>query len=325
MATSAMAAPPTFPDIADAARRIADWVVPTPVLHSASLAALAGASLHFKCENFQHAGAFKFRGASNTVAALNDAEAARGVATHSSGNHGAALALAARKRGIPAHVVVPKGATATKVAAIEAFGGHIHWCAPTQAAREAMAEAVCRETGARFVHPNTDPLVIAGQGTAAVELLRDVGSLDALVVPVGGGGLAAGTTIAAGTLAPALRVFGAEPAGADDAARALESGVLEPLPSPRTICDGLRTTLGAINYAVLRQHCVQVLRVADDDTIAAMRLLWERLKIIVEPSSAIAFAAVCVHREHFAGKRVGVILSGGNVDLDALPWINPPA
>ncbi len=308
---------PDFAAVEAAARRIAPHAQRTPVLRSRSLDALAGATLHFKCENFQRAGAFKFRGACNAVWSLDETDAARGVVTHSSGNHGAALALAARTRGIPAHVVVPEGAVAAKLAAIQAQGATLHRCAPTIAAREAQAEHVRAHTGATLVHPYADPRVIAGQGTAVLELLREVGTLDAIVTPIGGGGLACGSAIAAHGIDARIQVDAAEPQGAADAAQSLRDGVRITTLLPQTVCDGLRGLLGAINFELLRRHGVQVATVADAATLAAMRLLWERLKIVVEPSSAIAFAAVLAQPERYAGRRVGIVLSGGNVDLEA--------
>ena len=301
-----------------AAARIAPHAHRTPVLRSASLDALAGASLHFKCENLQRSGAFKFRGACNAVMALDDATAARGVVTHSSGNHGAALALAARVRGIPAHVVVPEGAVAGKLAAIEAAGATLQRCAPKIAAREAMAEAVRARTGATLVHPYTDPHVIAGQGTAALELLAETGPLDALMTPIGGGGLIGGSAIAAHGRFPDLPVFGAEPEGAAETFESLRQGRRVTDFTPDTLCDGLRGTVGALNLQLMRDHRVEALLVSDDEVLAAMRLLLERLKVLVEPSGATVLAAVLRHRERFAGRRVGLILSGGNVDRAVL-------
>ena len=311
-----------------AAARIAPHAHVTPVLRSRSLDALAGCELHFKCEQLQRTGAFKFRGACNAVWSLTDAQAAHGVATHSSGNHGAALALAARTRGIACHVVVPQGAVPAKLAAIAGYGAVLHQCAPTIAAREAMCAQVRHATGAELVHPYTDPRVIAGQGTATLELLNQNGQrdgdmlddrmFDALLVPVGGGGLAAGTAIAAAALSPRTQVFAAEPSGAADTFASLQRGQLSTDFIPDTVCDGLRGSLGVPNFALLQAHRVTALTVDDSDTIAAMRLLWQRGKLLVEPSSAIAFAAVLAHRDRFAGQRVGIILSGGNVDLDAL-------
>lgn len=307
---------PGHDDVLAAAARIAPHAHRTPVLRSRSLDALAGAELHFKCENFQRSGAFKFRGACNAVWSLDDATAARGVVTHSSGNHGAALALAARSRGIPAHVVVPEGAVLSKLAAIEAYGAVLHRCAPTIAAREAAAARVQEETGATLVHPYTDPRVIAGQGTAALELLDETGPLDALLAPLGGGGLACGTLLAArGT-----PVFGAEPAGAAETFESLRQHRHVTDFTPDTVCDGLRGTVGAINLAIMRRDGLQALVVTDAETVAAMRLVWERLKIIIEPSCATVLAAVLRYPEPFAGRRIGLILSGGNVDLASLPW-----
>lgn len=310
---------PGIDDIFDAAARIAPHAHATPVLTSRALDAEAGATLHFKAEQLQRAGAFKFRGACNAVFSLDATQAARGVVTHSSGNHGAALALAAQLRGIPCHVVVPDGAVRAKLAAIEHYGAILHRCAPTIAAREASCAQVQADTGGTVVHPYTDPRVIAGQGTAALELLTAQPDLDALVVPLGGGGLAAGTALAMRALAPRCRLFLAEPEGAADGARSFARGALDVDFVPDTVCDGLRGSLGAINFALLRTADAQVLTADDARTVAAMRLLWTRTKQLVEPSSAIALAAVLAHPEHFAGRRVGVVLSGGNVDLDALP------
>jgi threonine dehydratase len=312
----------TFADIELAARRIADFAHRTPVLSSSSIDDIAGCKIAFKCENFQRVGAFKFRGACNAVWSLPGGIAERGVVTHSSGNHGAALALAARTRGIPAHVVIPEGAVAVKVAGIKAFGATVHVCAPTLAARDDMADRIAHETGATLVHPFTDPRVIAGQGTAARELLDDVKNLDAIIAPIGGGGLIGGTAIAARAMRPDIQIFAAEPEGAADAYQSLRRGARDVDIVPNTISDGLRATIGEINFDLLRENNVEVLPVSDAETIAAMRLMWERLKIVVEPSSAVPLAAILRHRDRFAGKRVGLIVTGGNVDLDHLPWIN---
>jgi len=309
---------------AESVRQAADRIAPhahrTPVLRARGIDALANATLAFKCENFQRAGAFKFRGACNSVWALSDATAARGVVTHSSGNHGAALALAAKTRGIPAHVVVPEDAIASKVAAIRAYGATLHFCAPTLAARDEAAERIRSETGATLVHPFTYPDVIAGQGTAALELLENTGAVDALITPVGGGGLISGCSVAAHSILPNLPIFAAEPEGAADAYESLHRGERVTDIVPRTICDGLRAAIGPIDFELMRAHGVTVLPVSDAETIAAMRLIWERLKIVIEPSSAVTLAAVLRHRDEFASRRVGIILSGGNVDLDKLPW-----
>jgi threonine dehydratase len=311
---------PSPAQVRDAAARIAPHAVVTPVLRSAALNALAGAELHFKCENLQRGGAFKFRGACNAVWSLADGEAARGVVTHSSGNHGNALALAAATRGIQAHVVVPEGAVQAKLDAIVRAGGTLHRCAPNQAAREAMCAEVQARTGATLVHPYADLRVMAGQGTIALELLRQAPELDALITPVGGGGLAAGVAIAAHALRPELALFAAEPAGADDAARSLEAGRRVTEVVPETVCDGLRALVGERNLDALRTHRVDVVTVSDAETVAAMRLLWSELKQVVEVSSATVLAAILKQPRRFAGRRVGVVLTGGNVDLDALPW-----
>lgn len=310
---------PRAEDLLAAAARIAPHACVTPVLQSRTLDALSGAQLAFKAEHLQRGGAFKFRGACNAVWALPDAVAGRGVVTHSSGNHGAALALAARTRGIACHVVVPEGAVAAKLANIVRHGAILWRCEPTIAAREAMCARVEAETGATLVHPYADSHVIAGQGTAALELLGSHGPFDTLVVPVGGGGLAAGTRLALQAASPVTRLVLAEPEGAADTARSLAAGERRLDFTPDTICDGLRGTLGAPNFALL-QGTAEVITVGDAATVAAMRLLWQVLKQVVEPSSAIALAAILSQPARFAGQRVGVVLSGGNVDLDALPW-----
>ena len=311
---------PDFAAVESAARRIAPYAQVTPVRTSHSLDAMAGAEILFKCENLQRVGAFKFRGACNAVWSLPDDVAKRGVAAHSSGNHGAALALAAKTRGIAAHVVVPEGAVRSKLAAIETFGAKLHRCAPTMAARDAAVEKLLADTGATLVHPFMTPAVIAGAATAALELIREAGPFDAIVTPIGGGGLVGGSAIAAHALLPNVRVYAAEPEGAADAYESLRRGERVRELAPDTICDGLRALIGPINFELLQRHRITVLTVADSETIAAMRLVLERVKLVVEPSSAIALAAILKHREHFAGQRVGVILSGGNIDLDALPW-----
>lgn len=304
---------PGFQDVLAAAARIAPHAHATPVLRSQTLDALAGCQLHFKGEHLQRGGAFKFRGACNAVWSLTDAEAADGVVTHSSGNHGAALALAARTRGIACHVVVPDNASPAKVAAIDTYGGTLHRCQPTQAAREAACARIQAATGARLVHPYADARVIAGQGTAALELVAGTGPLDALVVPISGGGLAAGSALALSGVSPATRLFLAEPASGADAAASFARGERVTGLSPDTICDGLRAEIGAPNFDLLRAAGARVLTVDDADTLAALRLAWQRLKQLVEPSSAIALAAILQQPALFAGQRVGVILSGGNV------------
>lgn len=312
---------PSLHDIRSAAARIAPHARVTPVMRAPELDASAGTSLFFKCEHLQVGGAFKFRGACNAVWSLGDEEARRGVVTHSSGNHGAALALAAQTRKIPAHIVVPEGAVAAKLANIERAGGILHRCAPTQAAREEACARVQHETGATLVHPYADARVMVGQGTIVLELLQQVPDLDAVIVPVGGGGLASGCAIALHALKPDARLFGAEPAGADDAFRSLQRGERVTNVVPHTICDGLRATIGEPNFAILGAHRVEVISVDDDATLAAMRLVWAELKQTIEPSSAVVLAALLAQRERFAGQRVGLVLSGGNVDLDAIPFI----
>jgi threonine dehydratase len=311
---------PDIEQIRDAAARIAPHARVTPIMRSDALDALSGAELHFKCEHLQRGGAFKFRGACNAVWTLSEAQAAHGVVTHSSGNHGNALALAAATRGIIAHVVVPDGAVRAKVDAIERAGAILHRCAPTQAAREAMCAQVQRATGAELVHPYADIRVMAGQGTLALELLDQAPGLDALLTPVGGGGLASGVAIAAHALNPDLALFGAEPQGADDAAQSLAAGERATGVVPNTLCDGLRALIGTSNLDALRRHQVQVITVTDAETIAAMQLIWTELKQVVEVSSATVLAAILKQPERFAGRRIGVVLTGGNVDLQALPW-----
>ncbi|GLQ47297.1 serine/threonine dehydratase [Dyella lipolytica] len=311
---------PSLDQIRDAAARIAPHATLTPVMRSDALDAAVGAQLYFKCENLQRGGAFKFRGACNAVWSLTEEEAARGVVTHSSGNHGNALAMAAATRGIAAHVVVPDGAVRAKLEAIEQAGAILHRCAPTIAAREAKAAELQRATGAIMVHPYADTRVMAGQGTVVLELFQQCDGLDALVTPIGGGGLSAGCAIAAHGIRPAIAVYGAEPAGAADAAESLTRGARVDNFTPDTVCDGLRALIGESNLDALREHRVDVIAVSDEETIAAMKQLWHALKLVVEVSSATVFAAVLKQRERFAGKRVGLVLTGGNVDLDALPW-----
>ncbi len=311
----------TIKDIRRAARRIEGKVHRTPVMTCRAINALAGASLHFKCENLQKVGAFKMRGATNAVFGLSDKEAARGVATHSSGNHAQALALAARLRGIPAYVVMPTSAPEVKRQAVAGYGAEIIPCQPTLAARESTLEKVVERTGAAFIHPYDNAMIIAGQGTAALELLEEVPGLDIVMAPVGGGGLLSGTAIATAAMAPAARIIAGEPAGADDAARSLAAGRIIPSENPRTIADGLLTSLGRLNFPIIRKHVESIWTVDDAAISAAMRLIWERMKIIVEPSSAVCLAAVLANPAEVAGRQVGIIISGGNVDLDHLPWL----
>ncbi len=312
---------PTFDDIQQAAARIKAHVHRTPILTCESLDRMADAQLVFKCENLQKIGAFKFRGACNAVFSLMDAEAQRGVATHSSGNHAAAVALAARLRGIVAHIVMPHNVPQVKRAAVEGYGGKIVWCEPTQDAREATLETVVDETGATFIPPYNHPQVIAGQGTAALEVVEDVTQLDSIIAPVGGGGLISGTALTMAALSPSTRVIAAEPAAADDAYRSLQAGAILPSVNPQTIADGLRTSLGDLTFAIIRRHVEPIVLVSEDAIVRAMRHVWERMKMVIEPSAAVPVAAVLEKRLDLAGQRVGIILSGGNVDLDHLPWM----
>ena len=305
-----------------AAARLAPWIHKTPVATCATLDRLAGRSLFFKCENLQKTGAFKFRGASNAVLRLPAEVTAAGVVTHSSGNHAQALALAAKLRGIPAHIVMPRSAAAVKRRAVLEYGARIIDCEPNQAAREATAAAVLAETGGTLIHPYNNPDIIAGQGTVALELCEQVPGLEAVVAPVGGGGLVAGIGVTLRELAPAMRFFAAEPNGADDAARSKAAGTLIPQTSPNTIADGLLTSLGELTWPIVRDRVERVVTVSEEEIVAAMRLLWERAKILIEPSSAVSLAAVLsdAFRNLPGLKRVGIVLSGGNADLDRLPW-----
>lgn len=309
---------PTLADVREAATRIALWVHRTPVVTSRTLDERAGATLLFKCENLQRVGAFKARGATNAVLGLDATSRARGVVTHSSGNHAAALALAARNAGIPAWVVMPRNAPPPKVESVRRHGGEIVFCEPTLEARERTCAEVGARTGATLVHPYDDHAVIAGQGTATLEFHEQVGSLDAVVVPVGGGGLLAGTSVVGRALG--IEVYGAEPAAVDDAARSLLTGVRQPPTGHSTVADGLRTALGARPFEIIRRNVADIVTVSEAEIVAAMRLVWEVMKIVIEPSSAVPVAALLERRLPVAGRRIGVILTGGNVDLDALPW-----
>jgi threonine dehydratase len=282
-----------------------------------------GAHLFFKCENFQKAGAFKSRGACNAVFSMSDVEAQRGVATHSSGNHAAALARAAALRGIAAHIVMPNNAPKPKQQAVAGYGARIILCEPTLAARERTCHLVMETTGATLIHPYNDYRIIAGQATAAVELLKEIPDLDIVIAPVGGGGLLSGTALAVKAIRPQARVFGAEPAQADDAAESLKAGRIISKPA-NTVADGLRTMLGERTFSIIRDQVDEIATVTEEGIVSAMRRMWEILKIVVEPSGAVPFAAVREHARTFAGQRVGIILSGGNVDLDELPWIQKP-
>ena len=300
--------------------RIAPHINVTPVINSSHLNALTGVDLHFKCENFQEAGAFKVRGACNAVFSLDEAAAARGVCTHSSGNHALSLSYAAGRRGIPCHVVMPHSAPHAKKDAVRRYGGIITECAPSTTSREAVFAEVQAKTGGAFIHPYNDLRVIAGQATCAAEMLEQTGSLDAIVAPIGGGGMISGTCLTVSALAPQTEVIAAEPTNADDAFRSFKAGHIIADDAPETIADGLKVPLKEKTWHFVSNHVNDILTVTEDEIIAAMKLIWQHLRIVMEPSSAVPFAAIIKNKQRFAGKRVGVIITGGNVDLDALPW-----
>jgi threonine dehydratase len=310
----------TLHDVQQAAERIRPFAHRTPVLTCESLNRRVDAQVFLKCENLQKVGAFKFRGACNAVFSLSDEEAARGVVTHSSGNHAQALALAARLRGIPAYIVMPDNAPQVKKDAVAGYGGKITFCEPTLEARESTMERIRLETGATVIHPYDNERVIAGQGTAALELLDSIPSLDAVIAPVGGGGLLSGTSIAAKGLKADVRVIGAEPEMADDAYRSMKEGKIIPSVNPKTIADGLLTSLGALTFPIIRQNVEQIVTVSERGIIEAMRFVWERAKIVIEPSAAVAVGVLWERKIDLSGLKVGVLLSGGNVDLNKLPW-----
>lgn len=320
METSKAQSGPGFDEIRAARDRIAAHIHRTPVLTSELLDKISDNRLFFKCENLQKTGSFKIRGATNAVLSLSDESARRGVVTHSSGNHAAALACAAQRRGIPAWIVMPSNAPEVKCAAVEAYGGKITTCEPTLAARESTARDLLQKTGAQMIHPYDNRNVIAGQGTAALELLEDVPDLDFILAPVSGGGLLSGTAIAAKAMRPKIRVAGCEPKNADDAFRSMASGQLEPAAKAETIADGLRATLCPLTFSILRDRVDQIVTVTEDEIGSTMRTIWERMKIVVEPSAAVAAAPALLRRLGASGARVGIILSGGNVDLSQLPF-----
>jgi threonine dehydratase len=310
----------TLHDIQQAAQRIRPYIHHTPVLTNESLNAKVGGRVFLKCENMQKVGAFKFRGACNAVFSLREEEAERGVCTHSSGNHAQALALAARMRGIPAYIVMPNNAPSVKKNAVVGYGGQITFCAPTLEAREATLRRIYERTGANVVHPYNDERVMAGQGTAALELLEDIPELEVVIAPVGGGGLLSGTSIAATEMKKGIRVIAGEPEMADDAYRSLQSGTIVPSLNPKTIADGLLTSLGTLTFPIVQQRVEQIVTVSEQGIIDAMKFIWERAKIIVEPSAAVAVGVLWERKTDLTGLNVGVILSGGNVDLEKLPW-----
>src|SRR5437867_2760794 len=301
--------------------RIRPYIHRTPVLTSERLNEASGASLFFKCENFQKIGAFKARGATNAVFALDAVTARHGVATHSSGNHGAAIARAAKLRGIPAHIVMPSNSAKVKIRAVESYGAHIVFCEPTEQAREATCAEAIKETGATLIHSFENENVVAGQGTATVELLEDISDLDLVMCPVGGGGLLSGTAVAAKSLRPKIKVIAAEPANADDAAQSFRAGRLIRTDKKFTIADGLRTNVGAPTFAIIQRYVDDIVTVSEEAIVTAMRMIWETMKIVIEPSAAVPYAVIMERKMDISGKRVGIILTGGNVDLDALPWM----
>ncbi len=312
---------PTFDDVLAAHARVAPYIHRTPVLTSSFLNELTGAELFFKCENFQKAGAFKVRGACNAVFGLTDEMAAKGVATHSSGNHALSLSYAAGRRGIPCHVVMPRTAPQAKKDAVLGYGGQITECEPSTSSREAVFAEVQARTGTEFVHPYNDPRVIAGQGTCSRELLEQVDGLDAVIAPIGGGGMISGTCLTLSTLAPGVDVFAAEPLNADDAARSFRAGKIIADDAPETVADGLKVPLKDLTWHFVSRHVTDVLTATEDQIVEAMKLIWKRMKIVMEPSSAVPLASILANRDRFKGRRVGVIVTGGNVDLDRLPWM----
>ena len=312
---------PGIEDILSAAKRIQPYLHRTPVLTCNAIDKLLEASIFFKCENFQKAGAFKSRGATNAVFSLDPYEIKQGVATHSSGNHAAALARAAQLKHIPAFIVMPENSSKVKIAAVKTYGGRITFCTPTLRAREEKLNEVLNETNAFEIHPYNNYTIIAGQATAALELIEDQPGLDTIITPVGGGGLLSGTALAVHYFSPSTKVIAAEPAGADDAYQSFYQKRFIPATNPDTIADGLRTSLGSLTFPIIRRLVSDIITVNDQATIEAMKVVWERMKIIIEPSSAVALAMVMRHKQRFAGQKVGIIISGGNVDLMHLPWL----
>ncbi|MBN1252844.1 MAG: pyridoxal-phosphate dependent enzyme [Bacteroidales bacterium] len=311
---------PNYNDIFETYNRIKSFIHKTPVLSSKSINKITGAEIYFKCENFQKTGAFKFRGATNAVLQLTENQKKNGVATHSSGNHAAALALAAKIAGVKAYVVMPENAPLIKKKAVKYYGAEITFCEPTIEARESTLEKITEKTGAEFIHPYNNFNVICGQATSAFELLNDYKILDIISAPVGGGGLLSGTAISAKSLRSDIQVIAAEPKNADDAFKSFNAGYIIPSNNPKTIADGLLTSLGSLTFKIISENVDNILTVSEDSIIEAMRLIWERMKIIVEPSSAVPLAAILENKNIFKNKRVGIIISGGNVDLNNLPF-----
>jgi len=314
---------PTLADMLIAHERIKPYIHRTPVLTSEFINSLTGAELFFKCENLQKAGAFKARGASNAVFGLTDAQARHGVATHSSGNHGTCLSYAAGRRGIPCTVVMPHTAPQAKKDAVRGYGGVVVECEPSTTSREAVFAEVVAKTGAEFVHPYNDARVIAGQGTCSKELIEQVAGLDAVIAPIGGGGMISGTCLTLSNLAPAIKIYAAEPEQADDAFRSFKAGRIIADDAPETIADGLKVPLKDLTWHFVSSHVTDILTASEDEIVDAMKLIWKRMKIVMEPSSAVPLATILKNKDLFAGKRVGVVITGGNVDLDLLPWQRP--
>ncbi len=312
---------PTFQDVLDAHERIAPYIHRTPVFTSTYLNELTGADLFFKCENFQKAGAFKARGASNAVFGLTEEQAAKGVATHSSGNHGLSLSYAAGRRGIPCTVVMPRTAPQAKKDAVTGYGGRVVECEPSTSSREAVFAEVVAETGAEFVHPYNDPRVIAGQATCSRELNEQVEGLDAVIAPIGGGGMISGTCLTLSNVNPGVKIYAAEPKQADDAARSFRAGHIIADDAPETVADGLKVPLKELTWHFVKNHVADILTAQEDEIVDAMKTIWKRMKIVMEPSSAVPLATILNNPSVFKGKRVGVIITGGNVDLDRLPWM----
>jgi threonine dehydratase len=313
---------PTIKDVREAFDRIQPYVHRTPVLTCSTLNEMCDAEIFFKCENFQKVGAFKIRGATNGVFSLSKEEASRGVATHSSGNHGAALARAAGWRGVKAYVVMPENVPQIKRDAVGDYGAEIIFCKPTVKARDEGLAKVLERTGAALIHPYNDYRVISGQGTVALELCEEIPELDMVMTPVGGGGLLSGTAITLNALAPKTHVIAAEPERADDAFRSFHAGKIIPVDNPDTIADGLRTSLGDLTFPIIKRYVQDIITVSEEGIVAAMRTIWERMKIVVEPSASVPLGALLTKRAEFSGKRIGVILTGGNVDLANLPWVD---
>jgi len=312
---------PTYDDVVAAHDRIAPYIHRTPILTSSYFNGLTGAELFFKCENFQKAGAFKVRGACNAVFGLSDEMAKKGVATHSSGNHALSLSYAAGRRGIPCYVVMPRTAPQAKKDAVRGYGGIITECEPSTSSREAVFAEVQAETGAEFVHPYNDPRVIAGQGTCSREMMEQVEGLDAVIAPIGGGGMVSGSCLTLSTIAPHVEIYAAEPEQADDAYRSFKAGHIIADDAPETVADGLKVPLKERTWHFVSHHVTDILTASEEEIVEAMKLTWARMKIVIEASCAVPLATILKNRDTFAGKRVGVIITGGNVDLDKLPWI----